>query len=166
MPFIPTEWEFLPLVLRDQHPSRDFDKLPAQPYRDEVGYWVCFTYLIGSAFGAIHVIPVVLHASFHFPTVWELWVWRLGTCICAGTPLFFLIVRWVRNPLLRKGGWEKEYGWDLVTERQALATDIRVAFWLCGAFRFAIAVLLFTSFKMQPVELYEAVEWLRYYPHF
>lgn len=169
-PFIPTEWEFLPLALRDRHP--DYDKHDSCPnkrhkceqwsgYRDEVGYWVCFNYFIGSLFGAIHILAW----NFHFPTKWELWAWRLGTCICAGTPGFFFLARWVRNPRFQKGGWKTEYGWELVTERQPLATDIRMMFWICGIFRFYIVVSMFTSFRLEPVRLYETLSWVKYIPH-
>jgi hypothetical protein len=123
-----TEWGFLPIVLRDRYPGPD-PQIPndtaylgnydssqmddtyqnkLDSYVKEVGYWACFDFGTGPAFGLVHLLAW----NNHFPTTWELWAWRGASIACAGIPFCFSGRRLYSNAwgLFRYGRWEKRFG--------------------------------------------------------
>ncbi len=108
------------------------------------------TTVVSVAFGAVHVLAW----NYSFPSKYESWVWRIAPVVVIALPFVGIAVFFI------------------VLNRDDYLPGIKL--WYIGYVLLAIYILarlavvgvMFSCFRWQPADVYKAVRWATYFPHF
>jgi len=109
---------------------------------------------VATVFGAIHSIPW----SFHFPTLQELWVWRISAILVSGLPIFAVAVFEAIRYNSHNSTW-MEVGESL----WALIFLVLTSLYIIA--RIILLILPFVTLRALPPGAYVQLHWVSFLPH-